>query len=272
MSAILLVDNLASLVQYPLHAVTADEEPAGSEAFRFATGRRGDHAAASTLNDDWFLKIVCDRVRAFDFVCLWDHNLAGETLRWQASDDDFGTIQTLFDATLPTISATGDVDDALGVLTEDGMWLKRVPVRAAKAIRLFVPAMGANQRPSINGLVGLSYAFDRDLGDLVDATELQTTEERSEAGYVGRGVRAVGRSGAVPIKLPSLFDYEQFRYHLHRYGHGAPAPLVFDEARAEQAVMAIRPIGRLGFRQGRDYFYPTGELPFQEHEPVEVDA
>lgn len=272
MSALLLVDNLASVVQYPLHTIVGNEEPAGTEAFRFATMRRADHWSPSTFNADANLKITCDRARGADFLCLWDHNLRGETLRIECSDDDFSTTQQIFNGVLPTISGTGDVDDALGVLTEDGMWLKRFPFRSAKYWRLFVPAMGANQRPSANGVFGLSLAFERDLGDLVDANELQTDPQRSEAGYLGRGVRAVTRSGALPIRWATLFEYEQARYHLQRFGNGAPALIVFDEARAEQALMAIRPDGRQAFRQGRDYFYPHGTLAFQEHEPVEVEA
>ena len=271
MSALLCVDNLFDTVeQYPDHTVTAEEEPAGFEAHRFAAGRRDQHASATTADSDWWIKSVFDRVRAFDFICLWDHNLAGETVRIQASDDDFGTIQTVFDAALPTVPGTGDVDDALGVLCEDGMmWLKRVPVRAAAAVRIYSVAMGAGLKPLLNGLVGLSYSFDRDMGELVEANDLLATRERNEAGYVGQGRRTVFPSGVVPIHHTTFDAYEQFRYHLKRYGAGSSAVLIFDEARAEQALMVRRPDQRLGFRQDRSYFYPFGQLPYEVHEPKE---
>jgi hypothetical protein len=271
-SAILAVDNLFdSVEQYPGHTVTAEEEPAGLEASRFAAGRRDQHASATTANSDWWLKATFDRVRAFDFVCLWDHNLAGTTLRVQASDDDYvSPPQTIFDAALPTTPGTGDVDDALGVLCEDGMmWLKRFPVRTAASVRLYSVAMGAGLKPSLNGLVGLSVSFDRDMGDFVDANDLLGTEERNEAGRVGHGVRTVFPSGALPIHHPTFDAYEQFRYHLKRYGAGSPAVLTFDEARAEQGLMVRRPQQRLGFRQDRSYFYPFGQLPFEVYEPRE---
>jgi hypothetical protein len=270
-SAILCVDNLFdSVEQYPAHTVTAEEEPAGLEASRFAAGRRDQHASATTANSDWWIKSAFDRVRAFDFVCLWDHNLLGETVRIEASDDDFTTTQAIFDGVLPTTPGTGDVDDALGVLCEDGlMWLKRFPTRTAVAVRIYSVAMGAGLKPLVNGLLGLSVSFDRDMGELVDANDLLATTERNEAGYVGMGRRTVFPSGAVPIHHATLDAYEQFRYHLKRYGASAPAVLIFDEAQAEQALMVQRPDQRLGFRRDRSYFYPFGALPYQVHEPRE---
>ena len=272
MSAILCVDNLFDAVeQYPAHTVTAEEEPAGLEASRFAAGRRDQHASATTANSDWWIKSVFDRVRALDFVCLWDHNLLGETVRIECSDDDFvSPAQIIFDATLPTTPGVGDVDDALGVVCEDGlMWCKRFPFRIAHAVRIYSVAMGAGLKPLVNGLVGLSVSFDRDLGELVDANDLLATRERNEAGYVGMGRRTVLPSGAVPIHLPTLFAYEEFRSHLKRYGGASPAVLIFDEAQAEQALMVHRPDQRLGFRRDRSYFYPFGAIPYEVHEPKE---
>lgn len=272
MSAILLVDNLSSVVQYPNHTVTANEEPQGTEAFRFSTLRRNDHWAPSTTNADAWRKTTYNRVRAFDFVCLWDHNLAGKTYRLQASDDDFATIQTVFDGTLPSVPGTGDVDDAFGVLTEDLMWIKRFPAPIATfAHRDYIPAMGTGLRPILNGIVGLSCSLDRDMGDLMDADELAAEEQMSEAGYRGRGPIALLRGGTLPTRTSTLFAYEQLRYHLQRFAR-SPGVLVYDEARAEQAIMAIRPVGRAGLRQGDGYFYPHGEIPFVEHEPREANA
>jgi hypothetical protein len=272
MSALLCVDNLFDTVeQYPSHAVTAEEEPTGLEASRFAAGRRDQQASATTANSDWWIKAIFDRVRAFDFVCLWNHNLLGETVKIEASDDDFATpAQTIFSAALPTVPGTGSVDDALGVVCEDGtMWLKRFPRRAAAAVRIYSVAMGAGLKPLVNGLVGLSYSFDRDLGEFPDANDLLATRERNEAGYVGMGRRTVFPSGSVPIHHATFDAYEQFRYHLKRYGAESPAVLIFDEARAEQALLVHRPEQRLGFKQDRSYFYPFGQLPYEVHEPKE---
>lgn len=271
MSAILCVDNVFDAVeQYPGHTITATSEPTLLEAIRFAAGRRDQQASATTANLDWWIKATFDRVRAFDFVCLWNQNLAAKTVRIECSDDDYGTTQTIFNAALPTTPGTGSVDDALGVLCEDGtMWIKRFPVRAAASVRIFSVAMGAGLKPRINGLLGLSYSFDRDMGEFSDTNDLLATTERNEAGYIGRGRRTVFPSGAVPIHHPSFDAYEQFRYHVKRYGAGSPAVLIFDEFRAEQALMVSRPDQRVAFRQDRSYFYPFGALPYQVHEPKE---
>jgi len=279
MSARLLAENVCNVVQFAGSVVTGHESGGGSgagvgtEAFRFATLRRSDHWSPEAFNVDAWHKTTYDRTRFVDSIVLWDHNLLGKTLRVQFSDDDFvATPQTAFDAVLPTTPAAGAFDDALGVVCEDGlMWVKRFAPRAARAVRLYVPAMGAGLKPSLNGIVGLSYAFDRNMGDLVDATDFSTAEQRTEAGYAGRGAHAIPRGGALPSQTPSLFDYEQFRYHLQRFWGtpntpASPGVLLFDEQRAEQAVMAVRPQGRAGFKTGSGRFYPHGELPFTEHE------
>lgn len=277
---VFLVESLFSVRHFPLHTIVGNEEPAGTEAFRFATLRRADHWSPSTFNADANLKVTCNRARAADFLCLWDHNLQGETLRIECSDDDFGTTQTIFNAVLPTISGTGDVDDALGVLTEDGMWLKRFPLRSAKYWRLFVPAMGANQKPSINGLLGLSYGLTQyDYPFAPSDTELIVEESESEAGYLGRSSPMARRGGEITVKCRSDFDYELARYHLEqRFGSGSPMLIVHDDAQAERAAMAVRPKGgRFGFRS--DEQWPDGaegrrigQFPWLEWEPAEVAA
>lgn len=272
MSAIIVVENLMNVRQFGAHVVTANEEPAGSEAFRFATLRRTDHWSPSTTNADAWIKVVFDRQRMWNFVALWDHNLLGEAFRIQASDDDFTTTQTAFDATLPTTPGAGSVDDALGVVTLDKMWLKRFPARASAAARLYVPLMGAGQRPAINGIVGLAYSFTRELGDFPESDEKMAEESMTEAGYKGEGPAAFPQTGVLPIRMPSLFEWETGRYHLHERYRRSPAVLIFDEARAEQAIMVRRPSGRQAPRSDRDYFYGQLGLAYAEHEPREFNT
>lgn len=272
MTAKLLVDNVFSPVQYPDVVLTANEELAGSEVEMFSTLRREDGWEPTTYNNDAWAKATHTQPRAVNFICLWAHNLRGKTYRLQVSNDDFtASIETLVDVVIPSNPGVGNVGDALGVLTEDLMWIKAVPTRYAVGIRHFVPAMGANQRPRINGIVGTVCSFDRKFGDLVDGNNFRAEQMRSARGVVGFGESDIARDGAVPIDLPSLFAYEDFRFHLQRYdgtATGAPIPglLVFDEARAEQAVMIHRPPGRAAFRQSRSYFYPAGELQYEEHD------
>lgn len=265
MTSLLMSDSVFSPVHYPDVTLSANEELTGSTAAFFSTLRREDGWESVTYNADAWIKATHVQPRAVSGVVLWAHNLRGKAYRLQVSNDDFGTTETLIDVTIPANPGVGDVDDALGVLTDDGMWIKRVPVRYAKYIRQYVPAMGASLRPRINGIVGVPFAFDRNRGDLVDGTEVRAEEMRSHRGVVGRGEVDVSRNGSVPIQCPSHFDYEVFRYQLWRY-ETSPALLVFDEARAEQAVMARRPVGRLAFKETRDYFPPSGELMFDEHD------
>jgi hypothetical protein len=266
--SLLLIDNLFSPIHYPDVVLSANQEATDFEAARFSTLRREDHWSPTSFNADAWAKATHAQLRAMNMIVLWVHNLLGEAYRFQVSNDDFVTsTETVVDITIPATPGTGHVDDALGVVTEDLMWIKRVPTRYAKYFRHYVPAMGASQRPEINGIVGPAIAFDRDMGELVDATDLRAEESRSARGVVGRGDLDVSRSGSLPIQLPSVFAYEDLRFHLQRY-EKSPGLLIFDEARAEQAVMVHRPLGRLGFAQSRQSFYPAGQLHFEEHDPA----
>src|SRR5574342_985447 len=97
---VLLADDLFNTRLYTGHVVTANEEPAGYEAYRAQDGRRSelDYAAAATANSDWWLRSVCDRVRAFDYMAIdWNTNLLGRAIKLQCTFDatDFlGTYET----------------------------------------------------------------------------------------------------------------------------------------------------------------------------------
>lgn len=272
---LLLVDNLFSPVLYPDVVLSANEEATGREAEFFATLRREDHWSPTSFNAIANLKARHTQPRGFNMVALFVHNLLGEAYQFQISDDDFTSIQTVIDVTIPSEPGAGHVDDANGVVTDDFLWLKRVPTRYAHDFRHNIPAMGADLKPELSGIVGMAFSFDRDRGDLVDVNDMRGEEHRSDRGVVGRGTMDIARNGSMPIKFTTLFEYEAARFHLLRYdgtvtGHPIPALLVFDESRAEQALMVHRPLGRHGFRQEPGYFYPAGEIAYAEHDPREV--
>lgn len=270
---VFLVDDLFDSIQYPAHTVVAEEEPAGYEAHRFSAGRRDQHAQASTANSDWWIKSTFGTVRAFDMVCLFDHNLAGKTVRIECSDDDFTTTQTIFNAALPTSAGAGDVDDALGVMCENGMWLKRFSVRMANAVRIYSVAMGAGLKPSINGKLGLSLALNQyDKPYEPSTTDLVVQEETNESGWTGRGPRRPRRYGSIRIKTRTDYEYDQFRYHLEqRFGGGSTMVIVHDDSQAERAVMAQRAGGRFGFQGVADWpdAYRVGAFDWMETDPPE---
>ena len=263
------------MVQYPSHTVVAEEEPSGFEAHRFSAGRRDQHAQASTANSDWWIKSSFGVPRAFDAIAIWDHNLSGKTVRIECSDDDFTTTQTIFNAALPTAKGAGDIDDDFGVYCENGMWLKRFPIRTANAVRIYSVAMGAGLKPSINGLLGLSLGLNQfEKPYMPSDTELIASEQMAESGWIGRGPRRTKRFGSIQVKTRGPFEYDQFRYHFEqRFGGGAPMVIVFDDSQAERAVMVQRGPGRFGFKAMNNTEWPdalrVAEFPWQEQDPGE---
>lgn len=275
-----LVDSLGSSVQYPNHTVTGNEEQTGHEASRAFDGRRDstDYWSPITPNADAYLQIVFDRVRAFNRLSLdRGHNLGGCTVQLLASQDSFGTYETPVSAVVPTVAAAGTpLDNATGVLSEEGAWHIRFPVVAASAVRIFVPAMGADLLPQIVGAwVGLELAPASSTGWGVHlpvspgGATLQGLEVMSEFGYVGRGVQADRREGELAVKLASVWDYAPMRWHLEaQYGYGRPMWVTLDDAEPERTFLALRPKGRFGFQWARDWYPQTATVPYQEHEPL----
>lgn len=272
---VLFGENWFSQAQFPLHTITADEEPAGKEAFRCADGRRSslDYATATTANDPWWLKAACDRTRAANMVALdRGHNLAGKQIKLEFSDDDFGTIQTAVDVVLPSVTATGSLDDALGVRTEEGAWLMRFPTRAAKACRLFVPAMGVGLKPQIVGLwAGLSYSPAHLYRPSAPDTDFLIVEETIlSTGWVGRGKPGYRRQGTISLRMQDWFEYELARYHLQFvFGRSRPTWIIHDEDQADRAVLADRPGNtELGLvrERGSNWSYPQGQIAWVERE------
>jgi len=268
-----IVENAFSVTQFSGHTVVGDEEAAGHEAFRIANGRRSsfDYWTGNTANQQRTLTLDCAQTRSFD-VCVLDrgHNLAGKQMLLECSNDNFGSTQTVFDVTIPSTVGPSHVDDPNGVTTEEGAWVKHFSDRAARYWRLRIPAMGAGVTPSIVGAwLGLSYQpAPFDLPFEPDGDELRAAETQTEAAWLGRNQPATVRGGTISMKLDSVAEYERARYHLQgHYGRGRPMWVIFDEAQADRAVLAIRPTGRLAFGQTREWWYPNVQLPFVEHEP-----
>lgn len=272
---VLLAENFLNIRQFASHAIAANEEATGHQVFRVADGRRSglDYWTPVTANAQATITVQCDRTRVADcFVLDRGHNLAGKEVILECSDDAaFGTgnVQTCFDVFLPSSSATGDIDDALGVRTDEGAWIKRFSARSALYWRIRIPAMGASLKPQIVGAwVGQSYSP----GFLKyphepDVDELRVLESETEGGARGSNTPINPRSGSLQVRLTTLLDYEVGRYHLQfLFGARKPTWLVHDEERAERALLAIRVPGRAGLGQTSDYFYPNGNIPWIEYE------
>lgn len=278
---VVLVENFASIRQFSGHTLIGNEEPAGTEAFRAADGRRtpSDYWAPATLNAAATLTITCDRIRTANVVALdRGHNLIGEAFTLQCSDDNANWSPVVDVTELPTVPG-GSLDapavsvaGVWGVRTEEGAWLCRFPTRAARYWRLSIPAMGAGLRPQLVGWwLGLAYApLDLTRPHSPNQSELLVEELTSERGWQGRGAAAIRRLGVLRLKLTNGFEYDLARYHLEgHFGRQRPMWIVHDDSQAERAVLAIRPTGQLGFELPTSWFYPTAEVGWVEYQPKE---
>jgi hypothetical protein len=270
-----LVENLGSLIAFPLHGFAADEEAAGHEAARMVDGRRSafDFWTAVTANAQRTITWTCDRLRTADTIVLdRGHNLAGVVLTLEASQDNFATpAQQIFSFALPSVAVGGDMTIAPGVVTEEGAWLFTFPDVSATYFRLRIAAMGAGKVPLVVGLwLGLSWTpgfFLTPWGEDQDAFEVK--EATSEAGWLGRGAAANVRQGELLVKLPSDDAYDVARYHIQgHFGHGRPMWVVYDQQQADRAFCVLRPTGALGFRFEGNWWPRQARIPYREHEPM----
>lgn len=270
---IFFIENHLSVSEFPLHVLQGYENAVAQTAlqeFRVADGRRSPYDSWSGVgtNIEYILKNTMDRTRASNMVYL-DRGYVVPRLIYEVSDDDFGTTQLVFDITLPTVSATGSVDDALGVRTEEGGWVKRFPVRSAKYERFRIPAMGAGLKPTIVGLkCGLAWApgaFRRPFAP--DRNALVTQRAQTDSGWIGGGRATPRREGVLNFKLTTEYDYAQGRYHIGLFDANKAAVIVPDSDQAERAFVAIRQEPAHGLGKEADYFYEQGELPYLEWEP-----
>lgn len=272
----ILAENFFSRSAFPDHVVSASEESAGNEAWRVGTGRRHrltNRWMPATANAEAWIQVTCDQVRAADMIAIdRGHNLAGRTLELRASDDDFQTYETVATLTVPSGPSGGAGHLDHGVWTDEGAYLCRFPLAAATQWRLVIPAMGAGVRPEIVGLyLGLSYSPGRYLHQpwADEEDELSYIETASDARWVGAGRTSRPRVGELRVRLEDYLAYDLARYHLvGHFGERRPTWIVYDEAEAERAVLAVRPQGRSGFRFDSEWGYRQADIGWIEHEPA----
>lgn len=251
------------------HTLAADEEAAGHEAWRIATGRRSPYTnyyQSITANAQRTLTLTCDRERMADlFVLDRGHNLTRVIL--ERSYDNFVTTITVFDITLPAVSGTGSLDDDFGVISEEGAWYKRFPAVSAPYWRVKIPALGANLKPKVVGMhLSKSFAFDCWRPHAPDQVETGGDMAESDAGWQAVASLYERHADTMLVKLSTPFDYEQARVAFRHYQMRRPAFYVPDEDNARNAICIIKPPSVQGFVRDVGWFSEMASLPYLEHE------
>lgn len=273
-SPCLLVDNIFNtrIPAYVGHTISALEN--STDAPLVNAGRRSTYDAYSsvTTNSEAWIKARCGATRYCDMVVVErGHNQGGKTAKVQVCDDDFATTpQDAFNSITPSSPGAGKLDDALGVRSWEGAFLKRFSGRSGQDWRYDIPALGSGIVATIPGLwIGQCWRpdyVDRPLA--IGATRLIVSETQSDAGWIGRGRAVRRREGVLHFTFGTLFDAENAVWHLDQYLSGRRMWVVADDERAEDAFLAIVPAELVGQRIEPNWFYPKLDLPYVEADPV----
>lgn len=272
-----LSENFFNEIQFTGHTVSANEEDAGCQGWRVATGRRLNSRnkwTPVTNNADAWIKVACDQAREADTIVLdRGHNLGGYTIQLQNSADD-SSYSNVFSLTLPTAAVSGtSLDAATGAQTEEGAWCLRFTGQTKQYWRLYIPAMGANYKPEIVGLyLGLSYEpsyyFDLPLSD--ESGESYFNDVMSPFAWVASSLAAHRRSGTIYMRLSSDSEYDTARYHI-KQNFMEQRRLMWiwhNQENAERAVLARHNAGQYGFTRQAGWSFRQVTIPWFEHEPL----
>lgn len=269
----LLVDSFFNtrIPAYAGHTLTAAENSTDAPLVGAARRSTYDAYTSTTANLDAWLKSRCAVPRVADMVAVdRGHNQPGKTVKVQCCDDDFvSTPQDAFNSLTPTTPGAGSLDDALGVRTNEGAFLKRFSPRSAADWRYFVGAMGAGIRCTVPGLwVGQCWRpgyVDRPLAQ--GATRLIVERTESDQGWTGMGKAVRRRQGTLHFSFATLWDAEQAAWHLDQYASGRRMWVIADDERADDAFLAVIPAELVGMNLEPRYFYPKLDLPYVEADP-----
>lgn len=271
MGAVFCADNVYNVRTYPDHTVSATEEPGGREATRVADGRRSSVSSwtMTTANTEGSVTALFDRLRGFDFLALdRGHNLEGVQIILEATHDGGSTWDTVWDRTLPSVMAGGDIDDELGVVTSEGAYLTRFPFETGDGVRVRIPAMGAGLRPVIVGLwVGQSWSVEHleRPATLHGGTVVVQTMETA-VGWRGTSTPSLRRRSPTVLKFDGWMKADEAERHLHDYAALRPMWAVLDKRRAERGYLtrAVEQVVELTVKA--DWGYPQIGLELEEHE------
>ncbi len=280
--AILVENYLDNVLQFVGHQVATSDAnglgAAGYEVYHLANGRRSpsDRYQADTANAARTITSTFDRVRYFNGLAIdRGHNLGGQTVSILISFDGFTTSETVWTGTIPSVlTSPGRLDNTNGVVTEEGAFLVRFPGVAGAAARLSLPALGANVTTQIvNAWLGMWMALPAlYLPWYEDQADLQTLEEQSADGWLGRTSPVSRKEGELSLRLTDPSQEDQLRLHVsgHYLAAGRPMWIVMDDIRAERAFLALRPRRPVGFAFESGWWPHQMRVPYLEHEPLRM--
>lgn len=240
------VENFYSARQFPKHTIAANEAAAGQEAFRVGSGRRRPELnswAPTTENAAANNKVTCNRVRAANYSAIDGHNLVGETVRLEVSDDNFTTFTEVWSATIPSNVFPSSLLSE-GLLTEDGTYLRSFDFHVGKYWRYNIDAMGAGLKPEIAGLyVGSYFSPSHQVVKPFSFGDSELLPRADPSPVVEQ------RRGSVHLKLAGDLEFEQARYHFDGLlFRGRPMWLVHDDEEAEKSHLVLRVAGTTGIK------------------------
>jgi hypothetical protein len=271
MTSRLLVDNFFNPRVYGSHVLSSNENTDNTPLIGAARRSTYDAWTPSTLNADAWNKSRNDQQRSADMIVIdRGHTSAGKTVKAQLSDDDFTlSIQDAFNGALPTVTAAGMLTDAFGVVTPEGVWLKRFDQRWGHDWRAYYVAMGAGLKPIIPGLwIGQSWSPGLPWRPhSPEKTELVVEETQSDRGHIGRGAATRRKGGVLRFKFGTLLEAEEADWHIQRIAEGHAFWIIADEDRGDLAFLAVVTRDVIGTQLDPGYYYPTLDLPFVEWSP-----
>lgn len=276
----LLVDNVFNPRIYPGHTISASSTAAGSNVLNLSGGRRRAELNvggwfAANFNVEESNRAVFDRLRGVNAVFVdGGHNLDtadSPQIGVRVTTDDFTTFTELGPYPIPAEPAPfSRLQAGTVVRMLDGSLLIWLGLRPVYGIEVFYPAMGADKRPALSGLMaGFAFEFEDPLvkpNALPQWTHLRDSSRSPRGHAVGS---EVGRfhEGMLHVRAASWAEWAAASYHEDLYLRGHGAVVGHDSSRAERASFSLVPAGRTGWEIPTDRYLPEWRIPYGEPEP-----
>lgn len=281
-NALICADNFFDATQYiepswsPAggNTVSAEEAASGNEAALVGTWRRSglQYWTSTTTNNATWIQVLATPVRAANFIAIdRGHNLFGETIQLSVTYDQTNWDEELFEVTIPSHTNVGHVDDPTGVVTDEGVWIKRFPTVMSRGYRLGIDAISTGvQLPQIPGLwLGLALetrVHDEPWSDQM--TELAIQEMFTSLGQTGLSRQQSYRAQSIGLRLRSIDEIALASLTVeHLFADGYPM-WVIPDLNASQKARLVRRNGPVGFRYDESWpNLPRIDFSYREYQP-----